>query len=111
MSETRHTPGDWTADYALADDSRGRQQWAIYADDSGVNGCLADLTCADGYRDPAEVAANAHLIAGAPGLLAACERALEALAVASAFGCSNDPKTLAVVIAPLRAAIARARGE
>lgn len=63
--------------------------------------------CVNGEPD-AEGRANAHLIAAAPDLLAACERALDALSCAVEVG-GCDPATH-LVCCELRQAIAKARG-
>jgi hypothetical protein len=94
MSEHKHTPGPWKP---------RKSSYRI----EGVE----DTWCIDWSPDQEEVAeivhgeANAHLIAAAPDLLAACELALNGIELSNGVPYSED------VITELRAAIARAKGE
>ena len=102
-----HTPGPWEA--VLDEDPRG-QPTGMY------RGLVA--ICEKGERYLAVVAAcgevdrsqwvdNCRLIAAAPDLLAACERALDLLGVIEDQYRCGDTRTTAI----LRAGIAKARGE
>jgi hypothetical protein len=88
MSEAKHTPGQWK-----------RSHRNITA--NGI--IVARVLPAEG--GPEQEAANAHLIAAADDLLAACEAAAEALALPWPVGSAQD-----IACVKLRAAIAAAKG-
>ncbi len=82
-----HTPGPW------------RIKGGMIVGDSGVN--VAAASVAPSYN---EMFANAHLIASAPDLLAACQRVLRAIE----WGTTADRMDSTEQAELLRAAIARA---
>jgi hypothetical protein len=92
MTDTQHTPGPWFATPG---------NYAVYVKDA--YGDQGDLVCAlSGYGSNYRLrAANARLIAAAPDLLEACQRAL-----AEAVADDQDEW-----FANMRAAIAKATGQ
>lgn len=96
-----HTPGPWQCQVY------GKRSWGIFHLSDGVyGGTFAEVNnigFTNESRDQAE--ANAHLIAAAPDLLAACEAALAARFGGDDPCCDADPLTN-----QLRAAIAKAKG-
>lgn len=73
MSENRHTPGPWTIEDYASPTILGRPIWPCTY--NGENGLWGVATVDDLMGDrPAEVAANASLIAAAPDLLEALKR-------------------------------------
>jgi hypothetical protein len=68
---SKHTRGPWQAEWVVRSRPGQEKQWIVFGSDVNTNGLVCDLTCSDTLRDPAEIAANAHLIAAAPELLAA----------------------------------------
>ena len=98
MSENKHTPGPWTADYVPA-----ASQHIINAQKEMV----ARVNYVGRFTVD-EIEANARLIAAAPGLLEACEAALQKLddlSKLSGIYAACGPASI------LRAAIAKAKGE
>lgn len=96
----KHTPGPWVAHDGTQHGGRRWGCWDVFADDkpgtyvAGVN------------RDNPDDEANARLIAAAPELLKAAERAERMLAeVTPANSYAGSP------LAELRTAIAKATGE
>ena len=70
MSAAKHTPGPWIAVGG----------WVEHPDDDIPDICVCDPACfAQGDRSDAEMCANARLIAAAPELLKALQRALPTL--------------------------------
>ncbi len=67
MSETKYTPGPWWSDEA-------KEVIYIAADGEPEVACVAAQVDEDSVNDTDR--ANAHLLAAAPDLLAACEKAL-----------------------------------
>ena len=99
MSKTRHAPAPWRVgpvDDTRVIDATGSEAAAIDGD----------------YNDPETwpvMEANARLIAAAPGLLSALEKAVDAYGKPG--GPWNVPSEPGTWIADARAAIAAARGE
>lgn len=91
---TEHTPGPWVAICP----AEGWDGWWVEA--AGEQH-IAEVT---GYQSDPVRRANAHLIAAAPDLLAACEAALEAIRG------DADIDWMLNVERQLRTAIAKARG-
>ena len=99
---TKHTPGPW-----VADDNEGFSMWKIYSRMSPSGSWVQGPCVAKVIGDSAEADANARLIAAAPELLEALEKALDALG-------GNDPYDLGYddsICGYIRAAIAKAKGE
>jgi len=95
MSESKYTPGPWTAE---AKDLGGEvPSWRVYNMPEGQQ--VASVHRWNGEGDEA----NAHLIAAAPDLLEACKEALVRLE------CHNHPDGRR--LDNLRAAIAKAEGQ
>lgn len=99
MGETKHTPGLWTvAVYSKKRFGLGRPG----------GGAFFLLQCVNDDTDSPAAIADAHLIAAAPKLLAACENAVQIIEQLipepSARGVAD------VVLHQLRAAIAEAKG-
>lgn len=94
MSDSRHTPGPWTATLGYTP--------TVKAGDTLL---AAPSARADdlGGRQLSELHANARLIAAAPDLLAACEEALRLLEDQRLYDATTDEM--------LRAAIHKAKGE
>ncbi len=104
--EAKHTPGPWITDKAY----RGTEHVVCANATDGRSFNLASLAGAYPERE-----ANAHLIASAPDLLAACEATLEAYCRERAKlppgGISQADAAAAIAIKRnARAAIAKARG-
>lgn len=103
--KTEHTAGPWEV---------WDEHYEVYAgvkrNEPGqiVGAFIASLTDAaeDGDLDEYEVEANAHLIAAAPDLLAACEKALNSGAIKFANNALDRG-----IREDLEAAIKKARGE
>ena len=94
MSESKHTPGPWTA--TISQTSEGGDFWSVYgADDISI----VYIT----LRKRQELAANARLIAAAPELL----EALEGLCAEVDEHELGNPDVLRTA----RAAIAKARAD
>jgi hypothetical protein len=108
MTPSRHIPGPWQADWSARFEEGQEMQWYIVAGDVAADGglLLADLTKLDGYVDAAEVAATAQLMAAAPVLLAALEKAI----AWATEGDLNDPKEARRIISVGRIAIASTKG-
>ena len=112
MNETKHTPGPWSYSPPFDDGSMLRSSWqpAIISryETAGDGSKYRRLVyiCAFEFRmTPSE--ADGRLIAAAPELLEALEKALDELG-------GNDPHDLAYedsICGYLRAAIAKAKGE
>ena len=104
-SETRvtHTPGQWEASKG-----EGLAHWNI----SGDGQCLANVFDFIGsptlYDRVGQGEANAHLIASAPDLLAALERAHESIRLSGTPYVHSDNKMCGCFMVE---AIRRARGE
>jgi hypothetical protein len=86
MPQAKHTPGPWVADGVCI---------------NGPDGMIGE--CGFGLRGDPEMQANARLMAAAPDLLAACERAKECLDKFGLDWLGKGPD-------PLEAAIAKAKG-
>jgi len=69
VSEHRHNPGPWTVEEYGDDET---PSLVIHKD---TESRICFLATPGSHGDPAIIEANAHLIAAAPDLLAACERA------------------------------------
>lgn len=95
-----HTPGPWE----VADESLGPYAWAVESV-RGDDVALGPINSGDTH---AEEVANAHLIAAAPDLLAALEKAHEN-AAAALRGIVRPHNTVDLAV-EMRAAIAKARG-
>ena len=87
MSEAKHTPGPWKLT-ELPWECDGQSE-PIYRVDGESTLFLSVAPCSDGYV-PGQNEANAHLIAAAPDLLAACEAVLAVLGFMTESG--NDAK-------------------
>jgi hypothetical protein len=97
---TKHTPGPWRATpYSVFSTRQDRRTETIVA------------RCRLSVARTAEGLANAHLIAAAPDLLAACEEALEMAEYLSATWGTSHGDNYAEMAERLRAAIAKARGD
>ena len=95
MEKTKHTPGPWTI----------RDNQDVMADEEG----RLIAQCHAGYRE--ERGANARLIAAAPDLLAACQRAIDHLVnIRGPLG-SQDGGRLLSSISLLGIAMSRATGK
>lgn len=90
-----HTPGDWQ----MTQGSLGGTDVSCVEAESGVRMVVASV----GGWNAEEVRANAHLIAAAPELLAACK-----LALRFSRGDSLSPQELVDFVDMLPAAIAKA---
>lgn len=106
MSESKHTPGDWTLH-----DAGERSGNIIRFEIMGVKGqSIAEIECFStgdtGCKSHGEVLANARLMKAAPDLLAACEAAQKVI------NCIPHEQAVAVpgISRLLRAAIAKAKG-
>jgi len=101
-----HTPGLWKARK-----SGMYGEFGIFAADDEI----ASVNICDGYDEPKQfpAEANARLIAAAPDLLAALERAEPLLEITSRRRkeAGIEGPALDTVIAMARAAISKARGE
>ncbi len=106
MTETTkatHTPGPWVARFT-------QHEWVVSSPVAGEYGQRIAITN-DGDRGQDSNEANAHLIAAAPDLLAACQEAVNIrvpLVVAESLGGSGISEDLASAYAHMRAAIAKA---
>ncbi len=97
MSNTKHTPGPWTVRY----------QYNVFAGKRSIAGC-GGYTSNDPNEDTHEVnMANAHLIAAAPDLLAACKEARQWLGDAPPDGEGEFYNELRRVLSVMDAAIAK----
>ncbi len=94
---TKHTPGPWLVEYGHNQKS-GIRYWQIHDDLHAI--CQNHFCCAAENEDVSE--ANASLIAAAPDLLDACERA------EMWFSTHPDGKIMRDV---MRAAISKAEGQ
>lgn len=106
MSETKHTPGPWTASCFLVTASNGRE-----VTHTGLLGRRRSSHAEQSGGDEDE--ANAHLIAAAPDLLKALETYL-AWEGAEVSPDRNHAACVAMLTAAesmARAAIAKAKGE
>jgi hypothetical protein len=101
-----HTPGPWIAVREAALDYRHHQ-----IDTEDGQSCVAVVAGGGPVRaiDVAEEIANAHLIAAAPDLLAACEAVAKSLDHPDGTGWYEATLSHADVAA-IRGAIAKARG-
>ena len=107
MNHSLFTPGPWEA---RVRELKDLVQWNIYAP-LGPNGAQKRIFVGNHYGREGE---NAHLIAAAPDLFAACQRALIWLAKAQAEGIHANgalPKDLPCTMAMLADAIAKAEGK
>lgn len=110
-NETKHTQGEW-----FLEDRRGVA--SLSGNEGNIDVYASVLWIATvhgshvGPQDPSEAEANARLIAAAPELLEALERASAWLDVLDESGiASNKSDTLGDSIEMVRAAIAKAKGE
>lgn len=105
MSKLQHTPGPWKGDLNVDED-----QFNVYPDTGKMEFPICIMP---DFIKPDLNAANARLIAAAPELLEAAEKALQALegvdALMHKHGMMQGVNCPA--IAPLRAAILSAKGE
>lgn len=102
MNEPRHTPGPWEVDDCGNICGGGAALAAVYGAEDFP--CLPEE---DYDAVNVECAANARLMAAAPDLLAACEKALE-------FWHSDHPNDTGEAMDArefIRRAVARAKGE
>lgn len=103
MTDAKHTPGPWTYGGHLFD-SR------IMAEEAPSSWSSRTIAVVDHTEDEMGEA-NAHLIAAAPDLLAACTHALNALERVAHTVDREELDAVVEVAALTRAAIAKARGE
>lgn len=114
--EAKHTPGPWQVRGEIKSGAASRapiDEWcgSVYPQRKDYNYrgevCfLQSSNCIKGVTS-AEAAANAHLIAAAPDLLAACE---EVLALMDDHNV-NAPNKWSAAVDQMRAAIAKAKGQ
>lgn len=99
---TQHTPGPWEA--------LPVSNWVVARDSNGGSSILIAELYPDLAKKPGALKADGRLIAAAPDLLAAAERALTEIDNLSG-GIDRVFGDAGVVMAHLRAAIAKAKGE
>ena len=112
MSESKHTPGPWTAC------NGGRCQCKIVSCKDHPIAKAFSLEWGDpglpyGYIDEGVAVANARLIAAAPDLLAACERAEQTIRNLAGGGWIREGDGVTIAMnesSNLRAAIHAAKG-
>jgi hypothetical protein len=118
MSDTQHTPAPWRASEMRMD----KRSWAELNGDHDLtivqahwDGITGDVIAAVWADDDHDELANAHLIAAAPELLAACEASGVALTEAAAVFKGKGFPGLATVLTRhaeiCAAALAKARGD
>lgn len=110
MSITKFTPGPWTAEQ----DPEDADMWGIHAEPPFGGAVFVRIATVEppawNSVEREQLAANACLIAAAPELLAALERAERKLA-AYVGVCAGDKELTDAVLPMARAAIAKARGD
>lgn len=99
MADTQHTPGPWVFDLSKSWRPHRVSLYHFVGNDDADIAHIGENFSSN--RSPAETIANARLIAAAPELLAACQRAL-----AEAVADDQDGW-----FANMRAAIAKATGQ
>ena len=113
MTTPKHTPEPWIAvpnvyhNPLCPDPIRGAESWSI-RERSKTGRVVAQIT-SNIKRPPEEKEANAHLLAAAPKLLAACKEAVDMIEITPDLP-EYEKRARIAIIKEARAAIAVAEG-